>query len=181
MKIPTLFSGLGVALVLAGCGPDLPPEGEEAPPLEGELELGLVSSDGVFRLLSPDEELVLEPGAQGGFHLLLAQRVIGFEPGEKLRVERTTRREDTQQLVTRSSLTTRVSMEAVAPSMDLERRVPLFLCPAPVGISVADRRLEVTVEVEGESGRVAAGSVSLWARCPTASHAELCRSICVRD
>jgi hypothetical protein len=60
----------------------------------------------------------------------------------------------------------------------LSREVPVFLCPAPVGISVADEPLEVRVKVSSDA--IGEASVAFVPRCPTGDHADFCAQICRR-
>jgi hypothetical protein len=163
-------------VVLAGCGGTM--DDDDAPPPPAiAVEIGRIGRDG-FSAIPEHSELVLEPGAQGGFHVTLVHRIPDLPVGSEVSVERETRREDTGALVARARFTSRVGEDGT-----LEKNVPVFLCPAPVGIPVADEALAVrsriTVELEGGAaeGGAGEGSVSFVPRCP-ADFSAFCDQIC---
>jgi hypothetical protein len=149
-------------VVLAACAPVEPP-----PPPPGGM--GTVE----FVAVQDGAELELIPGAQGGFHVSIPIRVDGFDPAARVEVDRETRRDDTRDLVASTTFTS-----AIGEGGMLIREVPVFLCPAPVGISIADEPLEVSVEVR--AGVTAYASVAFVAHCPTGDQADFCDRICRR-
>ncbi len=157
-----------LVVLTAACDPEPPPI---EPPVEASVSIGLVSADG-FAKLSDGVELELIPGAQGGFHVTLDTRVN--MPGE-VTVKREIRRDDTGELVARSQVRSDVARDG-ALMVDL----PMFLCPAPVGINIADETLEVTYRIESEAGTQAMGRLAFIPRCPSSEGEAFCDKICRR-
>jgi hypothetical protein len=155
---------LAIALAAASaCTPEPPPD--PPPPGEERIEIGVMRGD-AFVALSDGDDVDLIAGAQGGFHVELAARVEGMV-GE-VEVERVARRADTQALVARSAFSS-----SVMPDGLLDRALPVFLCPAPVGVSIADETLDVTYTI-GD----AIGTIAFQPRCPSGD--DFCDTICRR-
>lgn len=161
----------GIFLLFAACGPDMGDDGVSPPPT-GAVSLGLMADSG-FVPLQDGGDLMLEAGAQGGFHVPLTARVDGFEQVDALEIRREIRRDDTGALVTRAEFTS-----SVGPDGRLDS-VPVFLCPAPIGISVADEPLSVSLVVEANGG-TAEASASFVPRCPDDDTGAFCDQICRR-
>lgn len=153
-----LFLVLATAMA---CSPEPPPD----PPVEETIEVGVIR-DGAFVPLSDGDDLELISGAQGGFHVELAARVDGMA-GE-VEVERIARRSDTQVLVARSEFSSEVLSSGL-----LERSIPVFLCPAPAGVNVADETLDLTYRIGS-----AVGTLAFQPRCPEGD--AFCDGICRR-
>lgn len=158
-----LLTGLGLA---CGAEPDPPP----LPP-DATVELGRMEES--FAPLADGVDLELIPGAQGGFHVEIALWVDGFDPSLTVEVLRDTRRDDTGDLVATTSFHSEIGEDGI-----LSRAVPVFLCPAPVGISVADQPLEVRVKVSSDA--VGEAAVAFVPRCPSGDQADFCDRICRR-
>ena len=126
-----------------------------------------------FVALQDGAELELVPGAQGGFHVSIRLRVSGFDPSAMVEVDRDTRRDDTRDLVASTSF-----RSAIGDGGLLAREVPVFLCPAPVGISIADEPLEVSVKVSSDA--IGKASLAFVPRCPIGDEADFCDRICRR-
>jgi hypothetical protein len=161
------------ALVSAACArdPDPPPPPPPPPPPAATVELGRIQ--GSFVALEDGAELELVPGAQGGFHVDMSLRVSGFDRSRQVQVDRETRRDDTGDLVATTAFRSDIDEAGI-----LTHEVPVFLCPAPVGISVADEPLEVRVEVSSDA--IGEASVAFVPRCPSGDQADFCDQICRR-
>lgn len=170
------YSVLG-CLVLCSIGcepvdPDPDPNPEQVQH-SGEIELGW-GENALFEPITEEARLIA--GSQGGFHLLLTMRLRGFVAGKEVKVSRSARRAEDGALVSRYDYRTNLAPMADEGVTALEREVPMFLCPAPIGVSVADTLLEVKVEISGDSS--AAETIRFIARCPEGD--EFCRNICAR-
>lgn len=179
-------AALSLAACLGACGPgpgDL--ELHPPPPGSGLLEVGGGHEGGEpgFVPLEVGQELVLEPGAQGGFHVFINVRVseggMAFV-GDRPLLYREARRVETGELVSRSKHRTRlVPSPEVGGRFETEKSIPLFLCPTPIGIPVADELLELDVRaVREEDDEPVSGKVRFLPRCPTGDQADFCRRIC---
>lgn len=165
---------LFIALFAAGCGPG-PDDGDDGlkPPPSGAVTLGL-RADAGFVPLEDGADLFLEAGAQGGFHVSLTAQVEGFEEVEQVEIERETRRADTGELVARTRFVSEIGETGA-----LKRELPVFLCPAPIGISVADEALSVRLSINGDGG-TAEATVTFFPHCPENETEAFCDEICRR-
>jgi hypothetical protein len=147
---------VAVTLITAGCSSGPPPP----------LTLALSGLDSTP--LSDGQDVLLEPGAQGGFHVWLSWRAEGMEPAE-LQLERTARRLSDDKVVLRTSGAVR------EPGGTL----PMFMCPTPIGISVVDQPIVFRLSLADASGaRLAAGAITLVPHCPDDGQREFCERIC---
>lgn len=172
-----LLAGL---LALTACGtepPDPPP-----PPPNFNLAIGTGAAGGTpgFLPISDGQELTLEPGAQGGFHVYVNVRLdpdgVGAV-GDFPIIAREARRVSTGQLVSKAQH--KVRLTAGGNNFDTEKSIPLFLCPTPVGIPVADEMLELKVEVRAtEDGDPITGTIRFLPRCPAGDQNTFCQRIC---
>lgn len=171
---------LGCLLVASACGtdpPDPPP-----PPTNLKLEIGTGAADGApgFLPITDGQELTLEPGAQGGFHVFVNVRLDqdGVSAvGDFPIIAREARRVATGQLVSKAQH--KVRLTPGGANFDTEKSIPLFLCPTPVGIPVADEMLELKVEVRAtEEGAPVTGTIRFTPRCPAGDQNTFCQRIC---
>jgi hypothetical protein len=164
--------GLLLALLLVGCG-GAPP----GPPGNVMLVLGSAMTDGSgFLPLAGDETLVA--GAQGGFHVWVKYRVHGMAPAT-LTVHRAARRKSDGTLVLSTDGTLDVGAAGPDGWWQLDRALPNFICPPPLGVNVIDEALDFAVELHDENGApVAAAQAEATVHCPEGSDGELCRRIC---
>lgn len=182
MSRSVVFMGLLATTLLACGGVDAPGPGPDDP---AALFVGTSAEDGgaPFARLEDGQELTLEPGAQGGFHVLLTFQ-MNDEAAARVSmtpmVQRQVRRTDTGQLVSRSQHQLEFSPAIETQGMNqADKLVPLFLCPAPVGIQVSDQTLELEVRVQDESGAFeVSGTARFVPRCPEGDQAEFCAEIC---
>jgi hypothetical protein len=146
---------VAVTVITAGCSGGPPPLVTLALSGPGDAPL----SDG--------QDVLLEPGAQGGFHVWLTWRADGMEPAE-LQLERTARRLADDKVVLRTSGAVR----------ELGGTIPMFMCPTPIGISVVDQPIVFRLSLGDSSGaRLAAGAITLVPHCPDGQR-EFCERIC---
>jgi hypothetical protein len=163
---------LAILLVFAACAPETdPPPPPITVPKTGTVEIGRMEES--FVSLEDGVELELIPGAQGGFHVDIALRVGGFDLGREVQVKREARRDDTGELVSSTIFRSMIGEGGV-----LLRQVPVFLCPAPVGVSVRDEPLDLRVEVSSDA--IGEASVAFTPRCPAGDQADFCDQICRR-
>jgi hypothetical protein len=158
---PAMAVAMRALLVcLLGCSAVPPPEND----MPIQLELGH-RADGKFALYEPGQDVTLVAGAQGGFHVWLSYQMTPARSGSTM-LERTAWRADGK-LVLRSA-------GSIEPDGE---PLPMFMCPAPVGLSVLDQPIEYRLRfLEGET-ELAKGSVTLVPHCP-ADNVELCQRIC---
>lgn len=171
-----LIAGFGV--LHAAC--------DSSEPVDGTLLIGTApSSDGTgnFVEVSNGGDILLHPGAQGGFHIYVHVRLdnesLARMEGQPL-LERTARVVQNGLLASRAS--NRVNM--MIPSStdgfsELEQSIPLFLCPTPVDVTVANEPILLEIEATGEEGVSVQGSLEVIPRCPDDAQGEFCRRICV--
>jgi hypothetical protein len=124
-----------------------------SPPPVGEAMLTLGQLDGSFLPYVDGQDVTLVAGAQGGFHVWMSYQLD--HTGEAI-LERTAHR-----------------VSDGAPAQPL----PMFMCPAPVGISVIDQPIEYELRFSDDTGEIARGSVRLVPHCP-ADQLEFCQRIC---
>lgn len=155
-------------VLIVGCW-EAPKQPSPTTPAAPSMDLGVGVGVG-FELLADGVELTLVPGAQGGFHVDLEVRT---DLEGEVAVTRQARRADTGELVSRGKF-----RASVLEDGSLDRTVPLFLCPAPVDIAVADEALEVEYVLETEAGEARAAALIFVPRCPTGGSADFCIQIC---
>ena len=169
----TLAASLVISLA-AGCGDMELPE-----PGGIELEVGSAAPDGAGYLAVEDgTEVVLVPGAQGGFHVWLGMRVRGG--AGRLWIEREARRVSDGALVYRGlRQVLDLPDEAQDAWWESPLAAPAFMCPSPVGIQVFDEDLRLTARIIDEDDQVVAtDEVILMPRCPTGEQEAFCYEIC---
>lgn len=162
--------------------------GSEPPVATTTFLVGAGPDDGTpgFVEVEDGAELTLHPGAQGGFHVYVSFRfdedaVARFGADPKPLIQRNARRVSTGQLVSRSKHTTPLVPAPGAPTMfDTEHTIPLFLCPSPVGIAVANERLilEVEASVDEDDPEPLKGTLEFVPRCPSGDQETFCMNIC---
>ncbi|MBK6683296.1 MAG: hypothetical protein IPG45_02400 [Deltaproteobacteria bacterium] len=172
---------LGCLLVATACGTD-PPEPTPPGPSNLNLAIGTGAADGMpgFVPITDGQELMLEPGAQGGFHVFVNVRLDqeGVSAvGDFPIISREARRVATGQLVSKAQH--KVRLTAGGANFDTEKSIPLFLCPTPIGIPVADEMLELKVEVRStEDSAPITGTIRFLPRCPGGDQNTFCQRIC---
>jgi hypothetical protein len=118
--------------------------------------------------LSDGQDVMLEAGAQGGFHVWLSWRVTGMDERE-LQLSRTARRLADDKLVLRTSGGVR----------EPGGTIPMFMCPTPIGISVDGEPIVFRLALERADGTsLASGHVTLTPHCPEDGQREFCQRIC---
>lgn len=133
------------------------------------VQLGDLDDGGGFEVFSDGREVELVEGAQGGFHVWMRYRA-GAEVGLNVQLERTARRVGDGALVLRSSSVTTLEAES--------ERMPMFMCPSPVGIRVVDEPIRFELRFLGDDEQtLCVGSVTLVPRCPEANR-DFCLRIC---
>jgi hypothetical protein len=180
-----ISGSLLASAVTAGCG------GQMDPPAPRPFEISMLAigggqSDGTgFVPLVDGQDAALVSGAQGGFHVWLN---LQFEMSSMMElpssivVERRARLERTQELVS----TTKERRMLAGPSeqsgrFELDKAMPMFLCPAPAGIRVDDQALAVHVRIfadEHSMDALADGTIKVRPRCPEGDLASFCSRIC---
>jgi hypothetical protein len=150
-------------VALAGCGSEL---SSGAP----SLTLGGVAPGGAFVPLPDGADALLEPGAQGGFHVWLKVQLRDVPP-MRAQATRTGRRVSDGALVLRATAAVDLPAGADAPS-------PMFMCPTPIGLSIVDQPIRLEVALSDEAGSpVAAAALTVVPRCPD-EHRDFCLRIC---
>lgn len=180
-------------LLLLACGGEGPPDGAMDGGLDGgtqtgTLYIGTATTSGtdpktlVYAPLQAGAELTLEPGAQGGFHVFMHLQVDDFAiagMGERPLVQRWARRVDTGELVSRASRTHLFVPSDVPGRVQIDGAVPLFLCPTPVGIEVAEQPLELEVQISADQDSEGVkGKLQFTPRCPEGDQRQFCLNIC---
>jgi hypothetical protein len=170
-------------LLVAACGGSAPPDAGT-----GHLYIGTAVGMGTdpaaltYAPLEDNTELTLEPGAQGGFHVYLHLRVDEFaiaDMGDRPLLQRWARRVDTNDLVSRAKRT-----HAFVPSdepgiLEVDRPIPLFLCPTLIDIAVANEPLELEIELsKDEMSPPLKANIRFTPRCPEGDQKQFCRNIC---
>ena len=154
--------------------------GEEEPPaLDGELEIGSASSDGVgFEPIADGETAILVPGAQGGFHVWTGVRVRGAM-GE-LYLDREARRVSDGLLVSRTLDQYLEVPEAAMEDWWVRESAPAtFMCPAPLGVTIFDTELEFTARLyDADGALIAEDQMVLTPVCPTGEQEATCFQLC---
>jgi hypothetical protein len=147
--------------LLVGC--EAPHHPAEAEPM---LTLGHLDS-GAFQQYLPNQDVTLVAGAQGGFHVWLAFQMAPALSGDAM-LERTAHRASDEQLILRTQ---------GQIALDSSEALPMFMCPAPVGISVIDQPIEYRLRFTSASGELASGTITLVPHCPS-DQLEFCQRIC---
>jgi hypothetical protein len=151
-----------VLVLLAGCGDMTPPAGE------ARVVLGGVT-DG--------QDATLVPGAQGGFHVWLTLRVDGLS-SRHVRIYREGRRIADGKQVLRWDGTLEIGPANAGGSWQPPDPVPMFMCPTPIGLSVVDQPIELSIRLsDGAADPLAAAAVTVVPRCPD-DEMEWCMRIC---
>jgi len=146
-----------VWLGLAACSPAPPPQ----PAMQLSISVDADANDAV--------ELVA--GAQGGFHVWLRYALSGDLPAETVTLQRRAERVADQQAVLH--LDTLVSLPAQASDT-----IPMFMCPTPIGLSIIDERLALSLAVVDAAGvELARAALEVVPGCP-AGQLDFCRRIC---
>lgn len=172
-------------LALAACTGEIPPD--PPPPGDSELIVGAGPEDGSSGFIAVEDgvELTLQPGAQGGFHVYVNLRfteasLTKFDADKPL-IRRFARRTSNGTLVSRSMHTTTLMPSPDADHMfDTENSIPVFLCPSPIGVQVADETLILEVEAasDADDQDPIVDTLEFIPRCPEGSQADFCRNIC---
>jgi hypothetical protein len=162
--------------LFAACG--------EAPPTPtGDVRIGTGARDGRpgFVPFAPGAQLELAPGAQGGFHVFVNLELpAGAESlyTDRPLIRRVARRTADGVLVSRTTRREAL-MTGATDTLQTPSSLLLFLCPTPLGVSVAEEELELEVEVRHPSGAPSAsGATRFVPICPDGPQASFCRSIC---
>jgi hypothetical protein len=156
----------------AGCGGDDPPP----PPQPGEVVLGTAATDGSgFLTLADDVTMVA--GAQGGFHVWMKYRLKGMS-GLEVHVQQTARRQRDNVLVSIGQRQVDVGAPGADGFWETPLATPIFLCPTPIGIVVADEPLNFQVEITTADGEaLGTGQARAVPHCP-ADQSTFCNNIC---
>lgn len=167
----------------AACGPPPePPPPPPPPPVDGDLVIGGGADNGApgFIELSDGQDVALIPGSQAGFHVFFNARVpAGAMTSEYITLERTARRKDTGELVSRNTQRVRFFEGEVSGFEDTEKSIPLFLCPTPVGIAIMDQPLILRFSATDDNGNPSIeGQLEVVPRCQEALQPDFCRQIC---
>ncbi len=159
-----------VLTLLAGCSAPRSsrPTLDLAPAPTAELSLSMVT-DG--------QDTTLVEGAQGGFHVWLSYAVRGMAPAT-VTLERTAHRVSDGAVV----LVYRGDVDIGAPDdsgwWTAPSPIPMFMCPSPIGLSIVDVPIELTLRLLGDAdAELARASVTVVPRCPDAQ-LEFCMRIC---
>jgi hypothetical protein len=171
-------------LTLAGCGaaprttsgtPSGTPATGNTPGTAIALTLGAPGDGGALDPLDDGAAVTLVPGAQGGFHVWLAYRLRDV-PAGTFTLERDAARVSDGAVVLRYR-----GDIAVTPASDgsfvPDGPVPMFMCPAPIGISIIGVPIAYRLRlIDGDGQERAGAGVTLVARCPDDNAA--CPRIC---
>lgn len=161
------------SLLLGGCAP--PRQGPEV----ARVVIGGAGEAGRFVALTDGQDVRLEPGAQGGFHVWVTFR-MSHRAGGSMDLERRAHRLDDDKLVLRTRARIDLAEAGADGWSESAAPLPMFMCPSPIGLSVIDRPIVFELQFLDERGESqAAGAVTLTPRCPDdeASHA-FCQRIC---
>ncbi|MSP58991.1 MAG: hypothetical protein EXR72_01395 [Myxococcales bacterium] len=164
---------LTVAVAACGTGDG----GKWVPSGPGQITLGSIAKDGTWKSLSDGEEVKLEPGAQGGFHVWMKFRAHDVPPGD-LTMLRTARRLTDNKLVLKSSGAQKMGAPGDDGLWELPAAVPMFMCPSPIGLSVVDLPIVFSIVLQDPAGKtIAENEITLLPRCPDDARA-FCEKIC---
>jgi hypothetical protein len=120
------------------------------------------------------QEVVLQPGAQGGFHVWMSFRVADMSPGRVSLARRAHRVSDGKSVL---DLLQPVDLESAGGQVG-GGPVPMFMCPSPIGLSVIDAPIVFELRVIESGVEKARGEITLTPRCPSDSQREFCERIC---
>ena len=130
-------------------------------------------------MLADGQDATLVAGAQGGFHVWLQYAVRGL-PAGTVTLERTAHRasDGAVVLVYRGD----VDLGDAGPGDDgwwtAPSPIPMFMCPSPIGLSVVDVPIELTLRLLGAGdAELARAAVTVTPRCPDAQR-DFCERIC---
>ena len=152
---------VAVVMLVTGCA--VPPPVEEMEAVSPELAMLPVGATG--------GEVVLEPGAQGGFHVWMAFRAAGMQPGRVSLVRRARRLSDGKGVLN-------LTQPAEVGAEGSGGPVPMFMCPSPIGLSVIDAPIVFELRVFEGADEKAHGEVTLTPRCPEGEQRAFCERIC---
>ena len=167
MKLP------GVMLVvLLGCSAARPP----APPTRATpitATPATLTIDGY----ADGQDVTLVAGAQGGFHVWMQYDVRDLAPST-VTLERTATRASDGAVV----LVYRGDVDVGAPdaggTWTAPAPIPMFMCPAPIGITVVDTPIDFQLRLLGDGdAELARAAITLVPHCPDAQ-ADFCTRIC---
>lgn len=139
-----------------------------------QLTLGTAAVDGDgFSPLLGDQTLVAGP--QGGFHVWLKLRVVGFPAGPA------TLHRSASAVATGASLLdidSGIQVGAAADgSWEQPSPLPLFLCPTPAGVSIIDQMVRADIALTSAGLDQLTATTTFTAHCPDDAHTaciELC-------
>jgi hypothetical protein len=152
----------------------------------GTLALGTVDvaryGDQRWVDLTDGQQVTLVPGAQGGFHVWVLYRTQGISG--RVQVSRIADRVPADGSARQRVLTTTGVL--TIPSSDPWQTpdpIPSFMCPTPIGVSVLDAPIELSVRISPESDAsttLAQSTVRILEQCPpvTDSTHDFCLKIC---
>lgn len=161
--------------LLAACSapPHATPPPADAGPLAPAAEMSLL-------MLADGQDATLVEGAQGGFHIWLQYAVHGLS-ASTVTLERTAHRASDDAVV----LVYRGDVDVGDPAADgwwtAPSPIPMFMCPSPIGISVVDVPIELTLRLLGAGdAELARAAVTVVPRCPndSATQHDFCVRIC---
>lgn len=156
------------SLFACGEGPKRPDAGDAGDPEwpSGALEVGA----NVMNDFAPfPAEVPLVAGAQGGYHVEVRYRVTGQRASEVLFTHRARKLDGT--LVSRGTRQFDVAPDGGAWVSEL---FPVFMCPTPIGVSVANESVTLEVEATARDGGIlgrATGTTTL--RCEAGQYCEV--------
>jgi hypothetical protein len=162
------------ALLLTACDVLPQPDGgaaDAATPLwaEGTLTVGTISDGGAFTEFGAEVDLT--PGAQGGFHVNTRYRVVGQRVDQVL-FTHVVRLTDGGTLVSRGTRRFDVDLDPWESEV-----FPVFMCPTPVGVNVANESVTFEITATAADGGFlgrAGGSTRLF--CAPGGYCEVvCR------
>jgi hypothetical protein len=123
------------------------------------------------------QDVTLVEGAQGGFHVWMQYDVRDLAPST-VTLERTATRASDCAVVR----VYRGDVDVGAPDADgtwsAPAPIPMFMCPAPIGITVVDTPIAFVLRLLGDGdAELARAAISLVPHCPDAQ-ADFCARIC---
>ena len=123
------------------------------------------------------QDVTLVEGAQGGFHVWMQYDVRDLAPST-VTLERTATRASDGAVV----LVYRGDVDIGAPGADgtwtAPAPIPMFMCPAPIGITVVDTPIDFRLRLLDDAGaELARAAITLVPHCPDAQ-ADFCTRIC---
>lgn len=147
--------------------------------MPGALIIGGGNDDGSagFIDLAENQELLLRPGIQGGFHIFLNVRMSESDMTSTSYVylDRTAKRERDGELLFQSRERVSFTESAEPGYFETEYPIRIILCPTQRDRAVIAETLLVGVEADGTE---AAGVIRVRPRCPDDDLAAFCAHIC---